>query len=147
MKNVNHITVTGNLTGQPEVFSTRNGTTGLHFTVAHNRNRKNDATGEWETINTTFWACTMWEKNPYDLQEQFTKGQFVIVSGRAELQTYTTKDGTPGAQAVIQADTLAAIPKTGQGSGSTPQAGPQPQGNGDPWGGVAQNTNPGDCPF
>ena len=45
---INHVTLSGNLTRDPEIRSTQSGMDILNFGMAVNDRRRNSATGEWE---------------------------------------------------------------------------------------------------
>ena len=47
---INRVTLTGNLTREPELRATAGGTSVLQFGVAVNDRRKNAKTGEWEDV-------------------------------------------------------------------------------------------------
>ena len=56
--NINHVTISGNLTRDPELRMTAGGTQVLSFGVAVNDRRRNPQTGEWEEYP-NFIDCTM----------------------------------------------------------------------------------------
>ena len=56
--NINHVTISGNLTRDPELRMTAGGTQVLSFGVAVNDRRRNPQSGAWEEYP-TFIDCTM----------------------------------------------------------------------------------------
>lgn len=99
------ITVTGNLTGDPELTYTAGGTALAKFGVAvEHRYKSGD---EW-TSSTSFFNITCWRFLAEDVTRVLTKGTRVIVTGRLEQSTYTNKDGENRSSVQIIADEVGA---------------------------------------
>ena len=74
---MNKLTLIGNLTGEPEVRSTPNGTTVCAFTIAVER-RHADKNGERPT---DFFRITAWRQLGENCARYLTKGKKVAVIG------------------------------------------------------------------
>lgn len=85
------ITVTGNLTHDPELIFTNNGTAKLGFSIAVNY-FWNDAEGERQE-RTSFFNAVAWKQLAEDAANVLQKGMRVVVTGRLEQRTYQDKEG------------------------------------------------------
>ena len=56
------LTITGNLTGDPELRFTATGTAVVAFTVAASRRVYDQATGQWQDGDTLFLRCSAWRR-------------------------------------------------------------------------------------
>ncbi len=88
----NHVTVVGNLTRDPELRFTPNGTPVAGFGVAVNRRYQNKQTNEW-VEDTSFFNVTVWFKLAENCAESLSKGDRVLVDGRLEQRRWETKEG------------------------------------------------------
>ncbi len=87
------ITVTGNLTGDPELRFTAQGRPVAQFTVASNERFKDSKTGEWQDGPTSFVRCNAWADLAEHVAESFNKGDRVVVTGTLRQRNYETKEG------------------------------------------------------
>lgn len=78
---INRVVISGNLTRDPELRSTANGTAVLSLGVAVNDRRKNQQTGEWEDFP-NFIDCTMFGTRAQAVSNYLTKGQKVLIEGK-----------------------------------------------------------------
>lgn len=78
---VNRVTISGNLTRDPELRATPGGTQVLSFGVAVNDRRKNQQTGQWED-QPNFIDCTLFGNRAEALSRILRKGMKVAVEGR-----------------------------------------------------------------
>ena len=85
----NNITISGNLTRDPELRFTTGGRAATNFSVAVSR--RYQVNNEWQE-QTSFFNCVAWGPLGENVAATFTKGQRVIVSGRLEQRSYE-KDG------------------------------------------------------
>lgn len=85
------VTLTGNLTADPELRFTPQGKAIAKFTVVTARRKRTDA-GEWVEEGTTFWNVTAWDRLGEHIAESCQKGDTVIVLGNAENRSWE-KDG------------------------------------------------------
>src|SRR5919109_3744466 len=88
----NQVTLVGNLTDDPELRYTPNGTPVATFTVAVNR-RTRDESGQWKDGETSFFRCNVWRQQAENVAESLTKGTRVIVIGRLRQRSWETPEG------------------------------------------------------
>lgn len=87
---VNQVTVTGNLTREPELRATQRGTAVLSFGIAVNDRRKN-ASGQWEDVP-NFFECVTFGNRATGLSDILTKGMKVAIAGKLHYSSWE-KDG------------------------------------------------------
>lgn len=87
------VTVTGNLTGDPELRFTPNGQAVASFTVASTTRVLDRNSNEWKDGDTLFLRCSVWRQYAENVAESLTKGTRVIVTGRLKQRSYETKEG------------------------------------------------------
>jgi single-strand DNA-binding protein len=103
---VNNTTVLGNLTRDPELRFTPNGTAVVSFGLAVNRNIKNKNSGEWEA-QVDFFNVTAWFKLAENCAESLNKGDRVLVSGRLSQDSWESKEGQKRSTVRIVANVIA----------------------------------------
>src|SRR6185437_5955547 len=74
------ITITGNLTADPELRFTPTGQAAVSFTIASTPRFK-DASGEWKDGETWFVRCTAWRDLGSNVAECLTRGTAVVATG------------------------------------------------------------------
>lgn len=89
----NTVTLTGNLTDEPEVRFTASGTAVANFTIASTSRVFNKDVGEWRDGDTLFLRCTVWQQSAENLADSLGKGTRVIVSGRLRQRSFETREG------------------------------------------------------
>jgi single-strand DNA-binding protein len=77
---INTVTVSGNLTREPEVRNLPSGTAVCSLRIAHN-DRYKDASGEWAE-RSAYFDVTVWGGLGQWMGNNLSKGQKVVVSGR-----------------------------------------------------------------
>lgn len=87
------ITLTGNLTADPELSFTQAGVQRTTFRVACNERHKN-SDGEWVDGATAFISVTAWRALAEQAAEQLTKGTPVTVIGYLKSRTTENAEGT-----------------------------------------------------
>ncbi len=100
---LNHITVMGRLTRDPELRRTGSGVAVASFTVAVDRDFASKDGGEKET---DFIDCVAWRQTGEFVSKYFSKGRMAVVSGRLQIRSYTDKDGNKRRAAEIVADNV-----------------------------------------
>lgn len=78
---INQVSITGNLTRDPELRSTAGGTAVMSFGIAVNDYRKNQQTGEWEDYP-NFIDCTMFGVRAQSVSRFLSKGSKVAIEGK-----------------------------------------------------------------
>ena len=86
---LNHISIMGRLTRDPELRYTNAGTPVASFTLAVDRDFKNQ-NGEKET---DFIDCVAWKSTGEFVSKHFSKGRMVIVAGRLQIREWTDENG------------------------------------------------------
>ena len=100
---LNHITIMGRLTRDPELRRTGSGIAVASFTVAVDRDFGGRDGGEKET---DFIDCVAWRQTGEFVSKYFTKGRMAVVSGRLQIRNWTDKDGNKRRTAEIVADNV-----------------------------------------
>ena len=100
---LNHITIMGRLTRDPELRRTGSGTAVASFTLAVDRDFAPRDGGERET---DFIDCVAWRQTGEFVSKYFTKGRMAVVSGRLQIRSWTDKDGNKRRTAEVVADNV-----------------------------------------
>ena len=100
---LNHITIMGRLTRDPELRRTGTGIAVASFTVAVDRDFSGRDGGEKET---DFIDCVAWRQTGEFVSKYFTKGSMIVVSGRLQIRSWTDKDGNKRRTAEVVADNV-----------------------------------------
>ena len=98
---LNHITIMGRLTRDPELRRTGSGIAVASFTVAVDRDFGGKDGGEKET---DFIDCVAWRQTGEFVSKYFTKGRMIVVSGRLQIRSWNDKDGNKRRTAEVVAD-------------------------------------------
>ena len=98
---LNHITIMGRLTRDPELRRTGSGVAVASFTVAVDRDFGGRDGGEKET---DFIDCVAWRQTGEFVSKYFTKGSMIVVSGRLQIRNWTDKEGNKRRSAEVVAD-------------------------------------------
>ena len=119
---LNHITIMGRLTRDPELRRTGNGTAVTSFTVAVDR----DLGGQDGQKETDFIDCVAWRQTGEFVAKYFAKGRMAVVSGRLQIRSWKDKDGNNRKTAEVIADNVYfgdSKPEGNQGSYTAPAGG------------------------
>ena len=100
---LNHITIMGRLTRDPEMRSTQSGVAVASFTLAVDRDFGGRDGGEKQT---DFIDCTAWRHTAEFVSKYFSKGRMAVVSGRLQIDNYTDNDGNKRKSAKVIADNI-----------------------------------------
>ena len=100
---LNHITLMGRMTRDPELRHTGSGTPCANFTLAVDRDFGKNENGEKET---DFIDCVAWRQTGEFVSKYFTKGRMAVVSGRLQIRSWTDKDGNKRRSAEVVADNV-----------------------------------------
>jgi len=91
--NLNRVVITGNLTKDPELRTTPNGTSVCKLRVAVNSRRKDSASGEW-VDKPNYFDVTVWGAQGENCATYLSKGRPVAVDGRLEWREWEASDGS-----------------------------------------------------
>ena len=98
---LNHITLMGRLTRDPELRHTGSGIPCANFTIAVDRDFGKNENGEKET---DFIECVAWRNTGEFVSKYFGKGRMAVVSGRLQIRSWTDKEGNKRKTAEVVAD-------------------------------------------
>lgn len=99
---LNHITLMGRLTRDPELRHTASNIPVASFTLAVDRDRK-DQNGEKET---DFVDIVVWRNTAEFVSKYFAKGRMAVVSGRLQMRKWEDKDGNKRVSAEVVAENV-----------------------------------------
>ncbi|MGI5985531.1 MAG: single-stranded DNA-binding protein [Clostridiales bacterium] len=100
---LNHITLMGRLTRDPELRYTSSGTPVASFTLAVDRDFASKESGEKQT---DFIDIVAWRQTGEFVSKFFTKGSMAVVSGRLQIRDWQDKDGNKRRSAEVVADNV-----------------------------------------
>lgn len=100
---LNHITIMGRFTRDPELRRTGSGVPVASFTVAVDRDFSGKDGAEKET---DFIDCVAWRQTGEFVSKYFTKGRMAVVSGRLQIRSWKDKDGNNRRTAEVVADNV-----------------------------------------
>jgi len=102
--NLNKVFLLGNLTRDPELRHTAQGTSVANFSIAVNRTYKgNDGDFKKET---SYFNIIVWGKTGENCAKFLTKGRPVLVEGRLQNRSYETQEGQKRTVTEIVADNV-----------------------------------------
>jgi single-strand DNA-binding protein len=111
MSSYNKVTLMGNLTRDPELRHTPQGTSVGQFGLALNRKRG-------ETEETTFVEIVVWAKQAETCAEFLKKGRLVLVEGRLQQDRWQAEDGANRSRLVVVGERVQFLPNgNGHGNG------------------------------
>lgn len=90
------ITIVGNVTADPELKATSNGSSLVNFSVASTERVLDKSTNQWTDGNTSFFRVTAWSQLASNFAASVRKGQEVVVVGTLSQRSYT--DSASGEQ-------------------------------------------------
>jgi single-strand DNA-binding protein len=86
-----HVTITGNLTADPELKFTPNGAAVANFRVAVTARVRDGET--WKDGDTSFYRVTAWRDLATNLTDSLGKGDRVLVVGQLRMRSWETPEG------------------------------------------------------
>lgn len=99
---LNHITIMGRMTRDPELRRTGSGVAVASFTLAVDRDYAKDGAEK----ETDFIECVAWRQTGEFVSKYFGKGRMAVVSGRLQIRKWQDKDGNKRQTAEIVADNV-----------------------------------------
>ncbi len=100
---LNHITLMGRLTRDPELRYTPSGTPVASFSLAVDRDFASKESGEKQT---DFIDIVAWRQTGEFVSKFFTKGSMAVVSGRLQIREWQDKEGVKRRSAEVVADNV-----------------------------------------
>lgn len=100
---LNHITLMGRLTRDPELRYTPSGTPVASFTLAVDRDFAGKDSGERQT---DFIDIVAWRQTGEFVSKYFTKGSMAVVGGRLQIREWQDKEGGKRRSAEVVADNV-----------------------------------------
>lgn len=100
---LNHITIMGRMTRDPELRRTGSGVAVASFCLAVDRYHNPKDGGEKEV---DFIDCVAWRGAGEFVSKYFSKGSMAIVSGRLQIRNWNDKDGNKRRSAEVVADSV-----------------------------------------
>lgn len=100
------ITVVGNLTADPELRYTQNGTPVAGVTIASTPRSFDKLSSEWKDGETLYLRGSVWREYAEHVAGSLFKGMQVIAVGRLVQRGYETKEGEKRASYEIQIDQI-----------------------------------------
>ena len=100
---LNHITIMGRLTRDPELRYTQSQTPVASFTLAVDRDFGNRDGGEKQT---DFIDCVAWRSTAEFVNKNFQKGSMAVVSGRLQIRDWTDREGGKRRSAEVVVDNI-----------------------------------------
>ncbi len=127
--NINRVTITGNLTRDPELRSLPSGTSVCKLRVAVNSRRKDGASGEW-VDKPNYFDVTVWGAQGENCANYLSKGRPVAVDGRLDWREWESQEGQKRQAVEIIADTVQFLGSRDGASGGGGNGAPADTGNG-----------------
>lgn len=100
------ITVVGNLTADPEMRTTRNGSTVANFSIAATPRVFDKQSNQWVDGDALFLRCTAWRDLATHCAQSLSKGMRVIAQGRLQQRSYQAQDGSNRTVIELQVDEI-----------------------------------------
>ena len=122
---INIVTISGNLTRDPELRQAGN-TSVLSFGVAVNDRRKNQQTGQWESVP-NFVDCIVFGSRADALAGLLHKGSKVAIDGKLRYSSWEGKDGKKRSKLEVVVNELELMQRETSQQPQQPQRYQQPQ--------------------
>lgn len=103
----NAITITGNITAEPELRFLPSGTPVATFTVADTPRHQDQASGDWKDGETLFQRVAAWGDLAQNVADSLQRGTYVTVTGRLQQKSFTPEGGEKREYTEIRADDVA----------------------------------------
>ena len=116
---INSVSVTGNLTRDPELKATAGGSSVLSMGVAVNDRRRNPQTGNWEDYP-NFVDCVVFGNRAEALSRILAKGAKVAVHGRLRQDRWQDQDGRNRSRIEVVADEVDLMQRPGEARAASP---------------------------
>jgi single-strand DNA-binding protein len=101
MPELNSVLIVGNLTKDPVIRQTRNGTPVANFSIASNRKFRN-GDNQWQE-DVCYVGVVAWNRLAESCADKLRKGSAVLVEGELQSRTWQGEDGSPRSTVEIKA--------------------------------------------
>ena len=125
-KGFNKVVLMGNLTRDPELRTTSNGTSVCGFSLAVNRTWRNAQGEQQEAVD--FVDCTAWGKAGEIISQYMQKGRALLVSGRLQQNSWE-QDGKTRTKIEVVVEDFNFVDGGGGGDASSSNSQPNPSSN------------------
>ena len=99
---INNVTLMGRLTYEPELRTTPNGLSLIHFQLAVDR----DYVAKGEERKADFIDCTAWRATAEFISRNFHKGEMLALTGTLQTENYTDKQGNKRKDVSVSVSTV-----------------------------------------
>jgi single-strand DNA-binding protein len=100
-----HVTITGNLTADPELKFTPNGAAVANFRIAVTTRVRDGNT--WRDGETSFFRVNAWRQLAQHVTDSLGKGDRAVVIGRLKSRSWETPEGDKRSVVEVEADEVA----------------------------------------
>lgn len=100
------ITIIGNLTADPELRTTSNGSAVANFSIAATPRVYDRQSDQWVDGDALFLRCTAWRDLAAHCANSLAKGMRVIAQGRLQQRSYQAQDGSNRTVIELQVDEI-----------------------------------------
>ncbi|WP_310727517.1 single-stranded DNA-binding protein [Streptomyces sp. N2A] len=100
------ITITGNLTADPELKFTNSGAPLVKFTVASTPRAYDKTSGQWKDGTAAFFRCAAWRQLAEHIADSLTKGSRIVLSGRIRQHNWQTPEGENRSMLAVEVDDI-----------------------------------------
>lgn len=149
-RSLNKVQLIGNLTRDPELRYTPQGTAVCDLGIATNRSWKSQDSNEWQE-ETEFHNVVVWNKLAERCGEQLSKGKKVYVEGRLRTRSWEGAEGEKKYKTEIVADEVMFLDSKGREEGGDDHQSPSRSGQSASaraeQQAVNQDVNPDEIPF
>ncbi|MET3803985.1 single-stranded DNA-binding protein [Nakamurella sp. UYEF19] len=104
------ITATGHIAGDINFGYSANGRAWANARLAVNQGYTDRTNNKWVDTGTDFYPLAAFGPNAERLMEHHKSGDRITIAGRPELEVFTRRDNTAGAEIKVTVDTLKAAP-------------------------------------
>ncbi len=120
MRGFNKVVLMGNLTRDPELRTTPNGSTVCSFSLAVNRSWKNAQGEQQEAVD--YIDCNVWGKPAEIIDQYMNKGSGILVSGRLQQRSWE-QEGQKRSKVEVVVEDFNFVGGGGDGGGNRSSSG------------------------
>ena len=117
MASFNKVILIGNLTADPELKQTTQGTSVCSFSIAINRRPSRNADPAQQNVD--FINIVAWRERAEFVSKYFKKGKPILVCGQLQTRSWTDKDGAKRYATEVIADELSFVESKAASEGSS----------------------------